>query len=113
MGKTAVFVLATLQQLEPVEGQVSVLVLCHTRELAFQISKEYERFAKYMSNLRTAVFFGGVSIKKDEEALKKVLFGASVDAFVHTSVGLFFFTYHGQKLSENNFSDVATSFLKF
>ena len=72
MGKTAVFVLATLQQLEPVEGQVSVLVLCHTRELAFQISKEYERFAKYMNSLRTAVFFGGVSIKKDEETLKKV-----------------------------------------
>merc|ERR1711979_186840 len=37
MGKTAVFVLATMQQLEPVEGQVSVLVMCHTRELAFQI----------------------------------------------------------------------------
>jgi len=71
MGKTAVFVLATLQQLEPVEGQVSVLVLCHTRELAFQISKEYERFAKYMGSLRTAVFFGGVPIKKDAEAIKK------------------------------------------
>ena len=72
MGKTAVFVLATLQQLEPVEGQVSVLVLCHTRELAFQISKEYERFAKYMGSLRTANFFGGVPIKKDAEAIKKV-----------------------------------------
>jgi len=71
MGKTAVFVLATLQQLEPVEGQISVLILCHTRELAFQISKEYERFAKYMANLKTAVFFGGVSIKKDQEALKQ------------------------------------------
>lgn len=43
MGKTAVFVLATLQQIEPVDGQVSVIVLCHTRELAFQICKEYER----------------------------------------------------------------------
>lgn len=31
MGKTAVFVIATLQQLEPVDGQVSVLVMCHTR----------------------------------------------------------------------------------
>jgi len=71
MGKTAVFVLATLQQLEPVEGQISVLILCHTRELAFQISKEYERFAKYMASLKTAVFFGGVNIKKDQEALKK------------------------------------------
>ena len=43
MGKTAVFVLATLQQMEPVDGQVSTIILCHTRELAFQISKEYER----------------------------------------------------------------------
>ncbi|NXR73338.1 DX39B helicase, partial [Pycnonotus jocosus] len=51
MGKTAVFVLATLQQLEPVTGQVSVLVMCHTRELAFQISKEYERFSKYMPSV--------------------------------------------------------------
>ncbi len=52
MGKTAVFVLATMQQLEPVDGQVSVLVMCHTRELAFQISKEYERFSKYMPGVK-------------------------------------------------------------
>ena len=52
MGKTAVFVLATLQQLEPTDGNVSVIVMCHTRELAFQISKEYERFSKYMDNLK-------------------------------------------------------------
>lgn len=71
MGKTAVFVLATLQQLEPVDGQVSVLVMCHTRELAFQICKEYERFCKYMPTVKVQVFFGGVGIKKDEETLKK------------------------------------------
>jgi superfamily II DNA/RNA helicase len=71
MGKTAVFVLATLQQLEAVDGQVSVLVMCHTRELAFQISKEYERFCKYMPNVKVGVFFGGVGIKKDEESIKK------------------------------------------
>ncbi|EJD74236.1 spliceosome RNA helicase BAT1 [Loa loa] len=70
MGKTAVFVLATLQQLEPVDGEVSVLVMCHTRELAFQISKEYERFSKYIPGVRIAVFFGGIPIKKDEETLK-------------------------------------------
>ena len=38
MGKTAVFVLAILQQLDPKEGEVSALVLCHTRELAYQVS---------------------------------------------------------------------------
>lgn len=88
MGKTAVFVLATLQQLEPVTGQVrappagwggfgggsqgaepptpgcaspqvSVLVMCHTRELAFQISKEYERFSKYMPSVKVRAL-GGV-----------------------------------------------------
>ena len=57
MGKTAVFVLATLQQLETVENQVSVLVLCHTRELAFQISKEYERFSKYMTAIKVGLHF--------------------------------------------------------
>ncbi|XP_063727064.1 ATP-dependent RNA helicase DDX39A-like [Symsagittifera roscoffensis] len=70
MGKTAVFVLATLQQLEVTEGQVSVLVMCHTRELAFQIAKEYERFSKYMADIKVAVFFGGVPITKDKETLK-------------------------------------------
>jgi len=70
MGKTAVFVLATLQQLEPVDGQVSCLVMCHTRELAFQISKEYERFSKFLSGVKVGVFFGGLPIAKDEAVLK-------------------------------------------
>ena len=43
----------------------------HTyRELAFQIYKEYERFSKYFDNIKISVFFGGISIKKDEEVLK-------------------------------------------
>lgn len=70
MGKTAVFVLATLQQLEPSENHVYVLVMCHTRELAFQISKEYERFSKYMAGVRVSLFFGGMPIQKDEDVLK-------------------------------------------
>ncbi|UYV82862.1 DDX39A [Cordylochernes scorpioides] len=70
MGKTAVFVLATLQQLDPIDGQVSVLVMCHTRELAFQISKEYERFSKYMPKVKVGVFFGGFPITTDEKTLK-------------------------------------------
>ncbi|KFM82349.1 Spliceosome RNA helicase DDX39B, partial [Stegodyphus mimosarum] len=70
MGKTAVFVLATLQQLDPVDNQVSVLVMCHTRELAFQISKEYERFSKYMPSIKVGVFFGGMTITNDEKVLK-------------------------------------------
>ncbi|KAM7305016.1 ATP-dependent RNA helicase DDX39A-like [Ixodes scapularis] len=66
MGKTAVFVLATLQQLD----HVSVLVMCQTRELAFQILKEYERFSKYLPSVRVGVFFGGMNISNDEKPLK-------------------------------------------
>ncbi len=70
LGKTAVFVLTTLQQVEPVAGECSVLVMCHTRELAFQIRNEYNRFSKYMPDIKTGVFYGGTSIQKDAEILK-------------------------------------------
>ena len=46
------------------------MVMCHTRELAFQISKEYERFTKYLPSVKVGVFFGGLPIVKDEEKLK-------------------------------------------
>jgi len=71
MGKTAVFVLATLHQLTPVEGEVHVVVLCHTRELAYQIQREYERFSKYLPEVKSKVFFGGVKVQTDVDGLKK------------------------------------------
>ncbi|GBG25360.1 ATP-dependent RNA helicase SUB2 [Hondaea fermentalgiana] len=71
MGKTAVFVLTTLHQLEPVENQIAVVVLCHTRELAFQIHHEYERFGKFMKDVKAAVFFGGVSAAEHRKTLKE------------------------------------------
>ncbi|KAJ7630476.1 P-loop containing nucleoside triphosphate hydrolase protein [Roridomyces roridus] len=52
-GKTAVFVLATLQQLEPVNGEVS-----------------YTRFAKYMPDVRVSTFYGGTPVVKDAETLR-------------------------------------------
>mmetsp|Transcript_26574 Transcript_26574/g.36603 ORF Transcript_26574/g.36603 Transcript_26574/m.36603 type:complete len:430 (+) Transcript_26574:93-1382(+) len=73
MGKTAVFVLATLHLIEVTPGtpnEVKVVVLCHTRELAFQIQKEYERFSKYLPDIKSRVFYGGVNVKQDMDALK-------------------------------------------
>nr|KAJ0207081.1 hypothetical protein LSAT_V11C500239680 [Lactuca sativa] len=55
MGKTAVFVLSTLQQIEPVAGQI-----CH----------EFERFSTYLTDIKVAVFYGGVNIKIHKELLK-------------------------------------------
>ncbi|KZS05997.1 ATP-dependent RNA Helicase WM6 [Daphnia magna] len=44
-------------------------VLCQAKS-AFQISKEYERFSKYMTTIKVGVFFGGLNIAKDEQTLK-------------------------------------------
>ena len=69
MGKTAVFVITVLQQLDPVPGEVGAVVLCHTRELAYQISHEFERFSTFLGDVTTAVVFGGVNIKTQKEQL--------------------------------------------
>lgn len=75
MGKTAVFVLACLQQLDTnaalttTSTDPQVIVLCHTRELAFQIKNEFSRFTKFL-DVKTAVFYGGTSQAANAETLK-------------------------------------------
>jgi ATP-dependent RNA helicase UAP56/SUB2 len=71
MGKTAVFVLATLQQISPTENTVDTLVITHTRELAYQICQEYDRFKKYLKDIKVKVFFGGMPIKEHIKILKE------------------------------------------
>lgn len=69
MGKTAVFVLSTLQQLEPTDGELHILVMCHTRELAHQIDAEYKRFTKYMPDVKSMVVFGGIPISANKKEI--------------------------------------------
>jgi ATP-dependent RNA helicase UAP56/SUB2 len=73
MGKTAVFVLTTLNRLGDLitEGSsdVSCLVLAHTRELAFQIAKEFDRFAQNL-NYKTQVIIGGENAQEQQDKLK-------------------------------------------
>merc|ERR1711957_34874 len=70
MGKTAVFVLACLQQIDASEKAVKVLVICHTRELAYQIKHEFDRFAKYFNDVMIGVVYGGMPIAADRDMLK-------------------------------------------
>jgi len=44
--------------------------MCNTRELAFQIKCEYDRFSKYMKDVKCAVFYGGVPVNTNVELLK-------------------------------------------
>lgn len=71
MGKTAVFVLSILQQLNPDEESKNVECICigHTRELAFQVKNEFDRFSKYLKNVKPQVVYGGIPIQKDIDML--------------------------------------------
>jgi len=72
MGKTAVFVLSTLQQIDATrETGVKCLVLCNTRELAYQICHEFDRFRKYLPAVKTAVLYGGIPVNKHRTLLKE------------------------------------------
>merc|ERR1711988_987306 len=46
------------------------MVICHTRELAYQIKHEFDRFAKYFTGVNCGVVYGGIPIQKDREMLK-------------------------------------------
>jgi len=70
MGKTAVFVLATLHQLKADEKGVGAIILCHTRELAYQICNEFERFSRYLPDVKTKFFYGGVPVAEHKRILK-------------------------------------------
>lgn len=80
MGKTAVFVLATLQQLDINAKTPQAIVLCHTRELAYQIRHEFDRFKKYMPTVNTEVFYGGVPVEGHRKILKS-------DKVLHIVIG--------------------------
>ena len=59
-GKTAAFGLGILQKLDVKNFQVQCLVLCPTRELADQVSKEIRRLARSISNIKVLTLCGGM-----------------------------------------------------
>jgi len=67
-----VLVLSVLQVLEVSEpAEVTCLVLCHTRELAYQIRHEFDRFKKYIQKIKTAVVYGGIPVTQNKTMLKE------------------------------------------
>ena len=61
-GKTAAFAIALLQNMDTRDYYTQSLVLCPTRELADQVSKEIRRLARSVPNTRIATLCGGTPI---------------------------------------------------
>lgn len=72
MGKTAVFIFTILNRilLKEIKGALSCLILCHTRELAYQISLEFHRFSENLKGAETILLIGGESEKDQIIKLK-------------------------------------------
>ena len=47
------------------------MVICHSRELAYQIKNEYDRFTKYMTGLKTAVVYGGMPYAENKKMFEE------------------------------------------
>ena len=58
-GKTAAFAIGLLEKLEVQSYQTQALVLCPTRELADQVSKEIRGLAKTIANIKILTLCGG------------------------------------------------------
>ncbi len=67
-GKTAAFMLPTLQRLRGGDG-LRALVLCPTRELAIQVAEATREYAKYIDSW-IGVLYGGTSVQKDIRDLR-------------------------------------------
>ena len=71
-GKTAAFALPILSKLGEHSAAPRVLILEPTRELASQVETAMRDFARF-TNLRAAVFYGGVGYGKQMDALRSGL----------------------------------------
>jgi ATP-dependent RNA helicase DbpA len=59
-GKTAAFALGLLSSLDATVSKTQGLVLCPTRELADQVSREIRRLASFIPNVKVTTLTGGV-----------------------------------------------------
>lgn len=69
-GKTAAFSLPMLEHIVPEVPKIQALVLSPTRELAVQIGKDVDNYAKYIKGFKCQAVYGGTSIMGQIKELK-------------------------------------------
>ncbi len=62
-GKTAAFGLPLLQKIDATQRCVQALILCPTRELCMQITRDLQHYAKYIPEIYIVPVYGGASIE--------------------------------------------------
>ena len=70
-GKTAAFGLPIIQDVVAANPRTQVLILCPTRELCLQITRDLQAFSKHKPGVRTVAVYGGSSIERQITALRR------------------------------------------
>jgi ATP-dependent RNA helicase DeaD len=70
-GKTAAFGLPLIQLLDPASRRTQGLVLCPTRELCMQVSRDLESFARHITGINIVAIYGGASIEQQSRELRR------------------------------------------
>lgn len=70
-GKTAAFTLPILDMIDDGSRKIQLLVLCPTRELCLQITKDITNYSKYLKNIKTTAVYGGSSITDQIRSLRE------------------------------------------
>lgn len=69
-GKTAAFGLPLVNNVENGKNQPQGLVICPTRELCLQITKDLENYAKHDKHISIVAVYGGTDIRRQMTAVK-------------------------------------------
>ena len=69
-GKTAAFGLPVIHNISMQIKEVQSLILCPTRELCLQITRDMDKFSKFIPNFKTISVYGGADITKQIRELK-------------------------------------------
>ena len=70
-GKTAAFGVPIIQLIEPQSKFVQALIICPTRELCVQISKDLNAYGKFKPGINIVSVYGGSSIERQVSDLKR------------------------------------------
>ena len=70
-GKTAAFGLPIIHKINLNNKKTQAIVLCPTRELCLQITKDIESYSKYYKTINTTAVYGGANISTQINSLRK------------------------------------------
>ena len=68
-GKTAAFGLPIIEKVDITKNLPQAIILCPTRELCLQITKDFESFSKYVKDLKITAVYGGANIQSQIRSL--------------------------------------------